>query len=143
VSTRIEFLNPAGFFWEIPQKLLRSFTLRDCRAVYRLCEPCCENNLFSENSKSVPQPDGASPSAHVAPQAGVLRLRGGPRSTQRVVWREDVVDNEGCGKKSSKSMLPPSFNPLPSSFSPCIAHKVPEHTHPLSSLLHIPQTPRI
>lgn len=60
--------------------------------------------------REAPQPDGASPSTHVAPQAGVLRLRGGPRSTQRVVWREDVVDNEGCGKKSSKSMLPPSFN---------------------------------
>ena len=27
--------------------------LRDCRAVYRLGEPCCENNLFSENSRSV------------------------------------------------------------------------------------------
>jgi protein phosphatase 1 regulatory subunit 11 len=35
---------------------------------------------------------------------GVLRLRGGPRrNRQRVVWGEDVVDNEGCGKKKSKS----------------------------------------
>ena len=34
---------------------------------------------------------------------GNIRLRGArPRSTQRVVWDEDVVDNEGCGKKSSK-----------------------------------------
>ncbi|KAJ6544980.1 phosphatase inhibitor-domain-containing protein [Mycena vulgaris] len=34
---------------------------------------------------------------------GALRLRGGPRRTrQRVVWDEDVVDNEGCGRKSSK-----------------------------------------
>ncbi|KAF8233331.1 hypothetical protein L208DRAFT_1267424 [Tricholoma matsutake] len=31
-----------------------------------------------------------------------LRLRGGPRSEQRVAWDEDVVDNEGCGRKSSK-----------------------------------------
>ena len=34
---------------------------------------------------------------------GVLRLRGGPRSRPGVVWREDVVDNENMGKKSSKS----------------------------------------
>ncbi|KAJ2978110.1 hypothetical protein NUW54_g11333 [Trametes sanguinea] len=31
-----------------------------------------------------------------------LRLRGAPRNRQRVVWREDVVDNEGAGKKKSK-----------------------------------------
>jgi protein phosphatase 1 regulatory subunit 11 len=42
-------------------------------------------------------PDGPSP------PVGLLRLRGGPRNTQRVVWGEDVVDNEGCGRKSSKS----------------------------------------
>ncbi|KAF9643766.1 hypothetical protein BDM02DRAFT_1321104 [Thelephora ganbajun] len=33
---------------------------------------------------------------------GVLRLRGGPRSKPAVVWREDVIDNEDMGKKSSK-----------------------------------------
>ncbi|TFK99356.1 phosphatase inhibitor-domain-containing protein [Pterulicium gracile] len=35
---------------------------------------------------------------------GVLRLRGGPKkkSPRRVVWDDDVVDNEGCGRKSSK-----------------------------------------
>ncbi|EGO24240.1 hypothetical protein SERLADRAFT_467204 [Serpula lacrymans var. lacrymans S7.9] len=44
-------------------------------------------------------PSGESPSGHV----GVLRLRGVPRrSSQRVNWGEDVVDNEGCGKKKSK-----------------------------------------
>ena len=38
-----------------------------------------------------------------APQ-GVLRLRGAPaRNAPRVTWTEDVVDNEGCGKKKSKS----------------------------------------
>ncbi|KAH8831379.1 type 1 phosphatases regulator YPI1 [Flagelloscypha sp. PMI_526] len=32
-----------------------------------------------------------------------LHLRGGPRKPrQRVVWSEEVVDNEGCGRKSSK-----------------------------------------
>ena len=34
---------------------------------------------------------------------GTLRLRGVARHRQRVVWREDVVDNEGAGKKKSKS----------------------------------------
>lgn len=34
---------------------------------------------------------------------GVLRLRGGPSSRPRVVWRDDVVDNENMGRKSSKS----------------------------------------
>ncbi|TFK83737.1 hypothetical protein K466DRAFT_471706, partial [Polyporus arcularius HHB13444] len=33
---------------------------------------------------------------------GSLRLRGAARHRQRVVWREDVVDNEGAGKKKSK-----------------------------------------
>ncbi|KAG2154006.1 phosphatase inhibitor-domain-containing protein [Suillus clintonianus] len=34
---------------------------------------------------------------------GALRLRGEPRKTrQRVAWDEDVIDNEGCGKKKSK-----------------------------------------
>ena len=35
---------------------------------------------------------------------GSIRLRGGRRRTQaHVVWGEDVVDNEGSGKKKSKS----------------------------------------
>lgn len=84
-----------------------------------------------------PHADHTSPPTRMPPQGGVLRLRGGPRNTQRVVWREDVVDNEGCGKKSSKSMLPPSFG---THFRfPSTLHRA----HPLSSLLHIPQAPRI
>ncbi|KAG8213497.1 hypothetical protein J3R82DRAFT_12036 [Butyriboletus roseoflavus] len=35
---------------------------------------------------------------------GVLKLRGTQRRTrQRVAWGADVVDNEGCGRKKSKS----------------------------------------
>ena len=34
---------------------------------------------------------------------GTLHLRGGPRDRPRVVWDEDVVDNEGLGRKKSKS----------------------------------------
>lgn len=34
---------------------------------------------------------------------GVLRLRGAPTRRQRVMWTTDTVDNEGMGKKKSKS----------------------------------------
>lgn len=38
------------------------------------------------------------------PAVGALKLRGGHRKVrQKVVWGEDVIDNEGCGKKKSKS----------------------------------------
>ncbi|CAL1717245.1 unnamed protein product [Somion occarium] len=38
-----------------------------------------------------------------AEEVGTLRLRGArSRDRPRVVWSEDVVDNEGAGKKSSK-----------------------------------------
>jgi len=36
-------------------------------------------------------------------QVGVLRLRGGPtRNRPRVQWGEEVIDNEGLGRKKSK-----------------------------------------
>lgn len=49
-------------------------------------------------------------------QQPVLRLRGamrspGERSDRRIQWAEDVIDNEGLGRKSSKGMslsLPPT-----------------------------------
>lgn len=34
---------------------------------------------------------------------GTLHLRGGPRDRPRVAWDEGVVDNEGLGRKKSKS----------------------------------------
>ncbi len=42
-------------------------------------------------------------SGALAPPAGTLRLRGGPRNGPRVAWDEAVVDNEGLGRKKSKS----------------------------------------
>ncbi|KAF8468828.1 phosphatase inhibitor-domain-containing protein [Kalaharituber pfeilii] len=35
---------------------------------------------------------------------GTLRLRGGPVQERRVTWGEDVIDNEGLGRKKSKGM---------------------------------------
>lgn len=33
----------------------------------------------------------------------ILRLRGGNLNQRRVVWTEETVDNEGMGRKKSKS----------------------------------------
>jgi len=50
--------------------------------------------------------EGDSPTSS-RPPIGALRLRGGPRRTrQRVAWDDGVVDNEGAGKKKSKSTYP-------------------------------------
>jgi len=49
--------------------------------------------------------DGLSNASDDAPVVGTLRLRGGPRNRQRVAWDEGVIDNEGCGRKSSKGAL--------------------------------------
>lgn len=38
---------------------------------------------------------------------GVLRLRGGPVRRNHVAWSSETIDNEGMGKKKSKSKLPP------------------------------------
>jgi len=35
----------------------------------------------------------------------VLRLRAEPEERRHIQWAEDVVDNEGMGKKSSKGTL--------------------------------------
>ncbi|GJE89930.1 protein phosphatase inhibitor Ypi1 domain-containing protein [Phanerochaete sordida] len=54
---------------------------------------------------SQPRGEDSVPSGEET-EAGTLRLRGGPRERRRnrpgVLWREDVVDNEHMGKKSSK-----------------------------------------
>jgi len=49
----------------------------------------------------VPAPEGTDDEEASHPRSA-LRLRGGPRSQQRVVWKEGTVDNEHCGKKKSK-----------------------------------------
>lgn len=53
------------------------------------------------------QPEEGRSGSSGEDDVGTLRLHGAPRTRERnrprVVWREDVVDNEGAGKKSSKS----------------------------------------
>ena len=82
----------------------RTITLRDTQS--RALDTDESSSL--SRSGSVPGQNEGSDAGAV----GTLRLRGvARRSTQRVAWGEDVVDNEGCGKKKSKSMSP--FPSLP------------------------------
>jgi hypothetical protein len=53
---------------------------------------------------------------HVQVRQPVLRLRGaetGKRTKKRIQWAEDVVDNEGLGRKSSKGKYPLSHSYMP------------------------------
>lgn len=54
------------------------------------------------DSQPVEEPSGDSGGDGSQP---TLQLRGGPRSKGKVAWDADVVDNEGCGRKKSKSMF--------------------------------------
>jgi hypothetical protein len=75
---------------------------------------------------------------------GTLRLRAEdtpdttaePSPSRRIRWSEDVVDNEGMGKKSSKGKQP---SPLPSRPSHDKYSILTRPPHP-SSLLHLPQS---
>ncbi len=42
------------------------------------------------------------PVLRLSATSGVLRLRAEPSEQRHIQWAEDVVDNEGLGKKSSK-----------------------------------------
>ena len=57
-----------------------------------------QNAAEQRDASALPELDGA-----LAPPAGTLRLRGAHRDGPRVAWDEAVVDNEGLGKKKSKS----------------------------------------
>jgi len=50
-----------------------------------------------------PRPEGDPSQSGDSQTVGTLRLRGGPRRIRpHVAWGEDVIDNEGSGKKKSK-----------------------------------------
>lgn len=66
---------------------------------------------------------------------GVLRLRATRRRSQRVAWTEDVVDNEGMGKKKSKSAF--LFQSLALYFTYCSYRAL------MCSLLYLPQATTI
>lgn len=43
-----------------------------------------------------------NPVLRLSAPSGVLRLRAEPEERRHIQWAEDVIDNEGMGKKSSK-----------------------------------------
>ena len=45
-----------------------------------------------------------NPVLRLSAPSGVLHLRAEPEERRHIQWAEDVVDNEGMGKKSSKGM---------------------------------------
>lgn len=57
-----------------------------------------------------------SPQGRLVPLIGTLRLRAEPAPRRGIRWAEDVVDNEGLGRKSSKgeitSLVPFKATPL-------------------------------
>ena len=73
------------------------------------------------------------PVLRLSAPAGVLRLRAEPAEQRHIQWAEDVVDNEGMGKKSSKGTYPRPVRH-------CIA--AAPLTQDRTSLLHLPQAAR-
>jgi len=70
--------------------------------------PPQQNQPESGSSRTLTQtnaPTRPTGTNHAGPSepTGVLKLRGGPSRRQKVVWSEETVDNEGMGKKKSKS----------------------------------------
>jgi protein phosphatase 1 regulatory subunit 11 len=56
------------------------------------------------DSQPSPDDDAGNPFGVNGDVVGTLRLRGAHRSDRpRVAWADEVVDNEGMGKKKSKS----------------------------------------
>ena len=51
------------------------------------------------------------PVLRLSAPSGVLRLRAEPSERRHIQWAEDVIDNEGMGKKSSKGTASPSLPP--------------------------------
>jgi protein phosphatase 1 regulatory subunit 11 len=65
------------------------------------------------------------PVLRLSAPSGTLRLRAEPAEARHIQWADDVVDNEGMGKKSSKGMpaLPCSSCAILSTIVCCIYHK--------------------
>ncbi|EJT45453.1 hypothetical protein A1Q2_05499 [Trichosporon asahii var. asahii CBS 8904] len=67
------------------------------------------SRTLTVNSSNVSGAESASDSREGTPSSiGVLRLRGGPVRRNHVAWSSETIDNEGMGKKKSKSEYIPS-----------------------------------
>lgn len=86
------------------------------------------------------QETAPNPVLRLSAPSGVLRLRAEPEERRHIQWAEDVIDNEGMGKKSSKGtctcpLLLTKAVPLESSARATADARV-------NSMLHIPCAPR-
>ncbi|KAI9714293.1 MAG: hypothetical protein M1820_000254 [Bogoriella megaspora] len=65
-----------------------------------------ERTSERQRNRTIPAAATATTTIGSSSSAGnnpvTLRLRGAPTEERRIQWAEDVVDNEGMGKKSSK-----------------------------------------
>ncbi|KAJ6561776.1 phosphatase inhibitor-domain-containing protein [Mycena capillaripes] len=93
-----------------PRRATASYTLQPSTMAYLATQRRPNTSAPGDGSRTLtitdaaPREDGSADddSGERAP-VGALHLTGGTRRTrQRVAWTEDVVDNEGCGRKSSK-----------------------------------------
>lgn len=85
------------------------------------------------DTEAGPSTATASPPESRESSVGVLRLRGGPVRRQRVEWAAETIDNEGMGKKKSKSELPQRVT--------CHCDHCTDQTSSCSSASHADQTP--
>lgn len=60
------------------------------------------SNIAASNATHGSQTITQNGSSNPNSPSATLRLRGEPSERRRIQWAEDVVDNEGMGKKSSK-----------------------------------------
>ncbi|KAK9347388.1 phosphatase inhibitor-domain-containing protein [Lipomyces starkeyi] len=60
-----------------------------------------ETGRYREQDNGTIEPTSSNAPEEVV-VVGTLRLRGGPVADRRVRWGDDVIDNEGMGKKKSK-----------------------------------------
>lgn len=105
---------------------------------------CSEDTQHIMSRSRQPNANSQAPSTSETTQEQTtrlttLRLRGDdtpssqePSSSRRIRWSEDVVDNEGMGKKSSKGSPHPNPAPTPN-------YEPKSNRQP--SMLHLPQSP--
>jgi protein phosphatase 1 regulatory subunit 11 len=70
-------------------------------------QPESGSRTITQTATPVRDADQNANNGESSAPTGVLKLRGGPSRRQRVVWSEGTVDNEGMGKKKSKSTCCP------------------------------------
>jgi hypothetical protein len=69
---------------------------------YTMSLPSRTTTLSRDTGSHALQETTPNPVLRLSAPSGVLRLRAEPEERRHIQWAEDVIDNEGMGKKSSK-----------------------------------------